>query len=712
MISAPIVKAEFGFDTTADYTGEAFYTPPSLLQEAPQPVVVDNEEKSGETVPPIKLLRQKFKNRAEKKQEQIYELAPTASDLYSGEVETSEYASKEVEDNFEEMTSEEFEIDEDFDSEQEEPKKRRFFKRNKKDVAQENSENIVLDCEKVDYDTQNYLIKATGDVSVLFVKQNTTVKADVITFDRISNTIKAEGDVRIVKGGKVITGDYIFVDMNEENAIIENPYTISDNIVMRSKKGIVYGDRIVQEDGTLNVQNSFPINFHTGNRGPQMRRMLLPKSNTLTEDMSNGIINLEAKEIKITQKGDLEIISFKKPRLYKGDRLIFKTPSVKFYTNKNHDYIETDHWEVGSIRGLGLYAGPGFVAPLPKGSVFKFIPMVNYKSGFGIGALGRFSSGTNHTMAAYGTAVDKVLVYGKQDLDDDVFLHYSVNSYMPEWFMGRRRPKYGAALVYEKGYTSPNFILKGHRSEFKHRIEGGYFQDLDFDSGFEKIGTSGIGTTRFRYMAQVAQNFYSYINKEEQKALSLDFISQLSSAIYGTGDTQVVGRVGPMLHTQYKRWMQDLGYYFAVMDDNTPMRAFDQYRYGQQSLYIREYYRICRWLTLSWFGMITLSNDSPNGRTFQENSIYFSFGPDDLKLNLGYDFERDTLRCTVEVMMDAKGTNVEYEKLEIKQDNKTKKAEKKEEPKKQSPSKYAAPVQQPVLERAVVENVKVHEDVL
>ena len=78
---------------------------------------------------------------------------------------------------------------------------------------------------------------------------------------------------------------------------------------------------------------------------------------------------------------------------------------------------------------------------------------------------------------------------------------------MPEWFMGRRRPKYGAALVYEKSYHSDNFLLKDKHSSFRHRVEGGYFHDLDFDSNYEKIRGQDIGTTRFRYMASASQNF-------------------------------------------------------------------------------------------------------------------------------------------------------------------------------------------------------------
>lgn len=709
------VRAEFGFDTTADYTGEAFFAPPSLSKPAQSNMYSTNQyyddgpsEETSHTTPPIKQLRIKLKERERAKEQKLYELAPTAADLYSGEVETSEYASKEVEENFEEMNPDGF--DADVESLEVEKQKKPLFRKKKQEAKNEDTENIVLDCQKLDYDTNNYIVYATGDVKVEFVKQKIVVKSDVITFDRLNNTIKAEGNVRILKSGKTITGDYIFVDLNEENALIEKPLTHSTNMEMRSERGYVYGDRIVQEKGVLEVKDSFPIDFHSGNRGPKMRTMLFPKNETLTEDISKGIVTFQAQDIKIEQKGEHEIITLKKFRLFKGDKKIFRTPSVKIYTNKKHDYAETNHWEIGSIRGLGLYAGPGFVARLPHGSVLKIMPTVNYKSGFGVGGVGRFSSGTNHTMFAYATAMEKFLAYGKQELDDNLFLQYATNSYMPEWFMGRRRPKYGMSLVYQKGYSAKDFLIKGQSSAFRHRFEGGYYHDLDFDKNFEKIRGGAIGTTRFRYMAEARQNFYSYKNEEELKAFRVSLVSQLSSALYGTGDTQIVGRMGPSFHMQYKRWMQDITYYFSVFDDNTPMRRYDAYRYGQQSLYLREYFRICRWLTVSWFGMMNLTNDAPNGKTFQENGFYVSLGPDDLKFNLGYDFIRETLRCTVEIMMDAKGTRVEYDRFEITQDNKSKKSEKKKSTSKPNPN--VAPVNFKVLDKAVVENVKEHEDVL
>ncbi|MBR1776833.1 LPS-assembly protein LptD [bacterium] len=701
--------AEYSYVDSNDFTGESFFQSPTL-ETSKKP---EKGLSRTPTTPPLKKARLMIQDKVQTRKDNMSQFAPTNPDasIYKTETDTSEYASKEVKEEFDEnMMPDGFEADE--ESIEENKKARRLFGKNsKQDFAQdsENTEDIILDCENVDYDTNNYCIYAKGNVNVEFVKQGTVVKADVITYDRMNNTIKAEGNVRILKNGQTITGDYIFVDMNEENALIENPTAKTGSIAIHSQKGYVYGDKIVQENGELTVEGDFPINFGSKSRGPKTSSMLLPKNQTITEDMEKGLIYVDLKELKITQKGDLETIRIKRANIHKGKHTILKIPALKIYTNKNHDYAETNCWEIGTLRGLGLYAGPGFVFELPKGSVLKAIPMLNYKSGFGVGAVGRFHSGTNTTQAAYGTAASKILIHGRQDLDDNLYLEYGMNDYLHEWFLGRRRAKYGIGLVYDKGYASEGFLLKDRMSSFRHRIDLGYYQDSDYDNHFRKLSGSLIGTTRARYMAEASQNLYKHINKDKQTALSFDIASQLSAALYGTGDTQIIGRIGPRMHMQYKRWMQDIGYFQSVYDDNTPMPVFDAYRYGKSNVYLREYFRICKYLTLCWFGSMNLSNDSPNDRTFQENSFYFSLGPDDFKVNLGYDTVRENTFFSFEVMMNAKGTKVSYDKLEIKQD---KKAQKDEKPKEEKKSDFQNSEKAPVLQRAVVEDIKTVEDVL
>lgn len=708
LITVNTAFADFGFADPSDFTGDSFFLPPSQLEESQQP---QEEKKRKATMPPIKkvrlILKKKFKERDANKMQ----YAPTApeEDVFSAKAETSEFASKEIEENFEDMMPDGFEADEQSVAEH---KKKRFW--TKKDKTQnvadeEDTENIILDCENMDYDAATYCMVATGNVNVEFVKQQTNIKADKITYDRANNTIKAEGNVKILKNGQTITGDYIFVDMNEENALIENPKTRTATIEIKAKKGYVYGDKIVQENGSIDVDESFPIRFRSANRGPIMSQMIVPKSETLTGDLENRLVKVKVKDVKITQKGDLEIIGIRHATVFKGKYKLIKVPALKVYTNKNHDFAETNSWELGSLRGLGMFIGPGFVFEMPNASVLKVMPFLNYYHRVGVGAMGRFQSGTNMTQVAYGTSQSKILVRGKQRLDDNLYLQYGMNDYMNEWFLGRRRPKYGLDLVYDKSYSSSDFLLKNRTSTFAHRFDFGYYHDIDEDKNYDRLHGAQIGTLRARYMAQAQQNLWQYRNEEKQTAVTFSLSSQFSAALYGTGDTQVIGRIGPALHTQYKRWMQDIGYFHSVYDDNSPLPVFDAYRYGKSNVYLREYLRLNRYLTVSWFGSINLSGDSPNGKPFQENSFYISVGPDDVKFNLGYDFIRENTFFMVEVMMDAKGTHVDYDRLEIKQD---KKAQKKNEIEEEEEEKDYKSPKAPVLQHAVVEDVKVIEDVI
>lgn len=707
--------AEYSFVDSSDFTGDAFFTPPAL-KEKEEAVQKSNDMGRTPTPPPLKKLRLKIKKKLKERDAKKNELAPTApqEDVYAAGAETSEYASHEIKEDFDEtMMPDGFEADQESMEDNQNVKKHFWQRKPKKSQAeiQEEEDNIILDCEKVDYDTDSYCVVANGDAVINFVKQNTIVKADKITYDRMNNTIKAEGNVRILKNGQTINGEYIFVDLNEENALIEKPIAQTATVSIHSEKGYVYGDRIVQEKGELVVDKSFPINFRSINTGPQMSTMLVPKDETLTNDMESGRITLKVRDIKITQKGDLIVADLKKASLFRGDKKIIKLPPAKIYTNKNFDFAETASWELGSIRGLGMYLGPGHVFEIPGGSVLKVMPILNYNHGFGIGGIARYSSASNWTQAAYGTADSKFLIRGRQKLDDHLYLQYVMNDYSREWFLGRRRPKYGASIVYENGYAKEGFLLKNQMSSFAHQFDFGYFQDIDEDSSYKKLGGSELGTTRTRYMAQINQNFYTYKNEEKQAAATLGVVGQLSAALYGTGDTQVIGRIGPVLHLQYKRWMQDIGYFHSAYEDNTPMPVYDSYRYGKSNVYLREYIRLNRYLTLSWFGSMNISNDAPNDKTFQENAFFISFGPDDIKFSIGYDFIRENTRFMVEVMMDTKGTKVEYDRLEIKQDKKAKKSND-EDYKEEQKTDFQNSQKAPVLQHAVVEDVKNMEDVL
>jgi len=136
--------------------------------------------------------------------------------------------------------------------------------------------------------------------------------------------------------------------------------------------------------------------------------------------------------------------------------------------------------------------------------------------------------------------------------------------------------------------------------------------------------------------------------------------------LYGTGDTQFVARIGPSLKMQYKNWMQGITYYLSGYNDETPMPRYDSYRYGRQSIHITEAFRLTKYLSVGWSGYINLSDDSPNGKMFQENAFLASVGPDDFRIIFGYDFVRQRTYFGINVAFNPKGTKVEFDKMVIK----------------------------------------------
>ncbi len=700
--------AFFGLTSPSDYTGDSIIGAPlKSVEEADKPVS-NTKEQSG-TVPPLKKLRLKYRDKykkffGEQQPNQFLEMEPEA-DVTEPDKDSMEQP---AEDN---LTVKK--------------EKKRWFKRKKKDSGEKNvsdtvqkqetekkltvqkdsteiQERVVMNCEKMDYDNEKAVITAHGNVEITMPEQGVTLYADNVVFDKVANTITANDKVLIKKNGLEVTGDYIFIDLNEENALISHPVSCFSQLEINAKEANLHENVVTQTDGSILFKKSSPFFFRSGKRGPRMEDMLTHKEDTLSDDLEDGRYKIKVTKMVINSEKEHDTFLVQKATIYKDGKKILTLPRTKFYTNKNHDYAEGDFIEIGSKRDAGVYLGPGVVFKLPKGAALKAVPFVSYKDEIGFGGLLRFNSGTNETYLLYGSQRDKFIGRGIQDLDDDLHIEYATNDYMNEWFLGRARPKYGISLVYDKSYLNKSFLGGERDMTFRHRVSGGWYKDIEEDRYYKELNGTGKETTRFKYMAEMDQTLWDRKNEEDLTWLRLSLVGQLSSALYGTGDTQVVARVGPRLHSQYKRWMQDIGYFQSAFQDDTPMPVYDAYRYGASNAYIRETIKLNKMLALSWFGSVTLSNDTYTNKLFQECAFYVSLGPDDLRLNIGYDFVRENVYFTVDVGIDPKGTEVKYDKLEIKNpDNLGKKKE--DTPKQQSV--FGRARKAPVLKNAIVEDI-------
>lgn len=538
------------------------------------------------------------------------------------------------------------------------------------DTAPKNQ--ALLDCDYMEYFADRTELEANGNVVMFFPENNSTIKADKMIYNQTSNLVKAFGKVVLISDGKELLGDYMQVDMNEENAFINNPETGLFQIKARAKKGYMYGDKIIQEQGNLCVTKKTMINIKAEMFGPDLDTMYVaPQDKSFYMKDSHGEkFKIKTDELIINSKKEHDTLTLKHAEVYFNNKKIGTIPSITMHTNKSQDYVEANFPEIGTLTNMGLYAGPGFVFDTPRGTTLKVVPMFNYDGGgdtpIGFGSIVKFKSATNKVDMGYGTANKVFIMAGIQKLDDNLYFQYGMNRYIDDWFMGYRMAKVLGELVYHNDFEKSDFFGKDKDIMFSQRIAAAYAQD---GSGSAPLldGEGRVGTMRFKYMAEAAQTLYKLSDIYTSPINArLDILEQGSAAVYGTGDTQTVARIGPRLHSQYKAWMQDVGYFLSAYNDNTPLIGYDMYAYGRSNVYLRESYRLCKYLTLSWFGSLNLSNDSWNGNMLQENGFYFAIGPDDVKLNIGYDTVRQMSFVTMAMHLDAKGSTVEYKKMIIK----------------------------------------------
>ena len=535
-------------------------------------------------------------------------------------------------------------------------------------VPNEEPQNIILTCDDMYYSHTNAVMQARGNAVIEFQEQNAKLYADELNFYNNDNIITATGNVKVVKEGQEILGDYIKVDLNTENIIVDKPYSKIFKISVSAKQSCLVGKDLIQDEGTIEVDDDLPINIHPQGKLRYLKDLMVKEENKvyLTKKIENNDLRIKVGKITLDSKKNNNILYLKDAEFFIKGKRILKIPHIRFCSNKTGDYIEGNYPEIGSIQDVGTFIGPGWAFDLPKGATLKVAPLFVVKDKVGFGGLAKFKTGTNETELYYGTSQHLWVLRGKQKLDDNLYFQYGVNHYLDDWFLGRNKAKYGFNLVYGRAYESDNFLYKNLKARMTTRTDIGMFQDARRDKYYKRLHGQDIGTFRARTMLEGIVSLYDYLNEDKLTSANLSVVAQGSAAIYGTGDTQFIGRLGPRLRTQYRRWMQDVGYFQSVYSDYTPMPVFDKYRYGKANLYAHEYLRLCKYLTVAVIGAYNLSDDYYGKERFSECGVYASIGPDDLRLDIGYDFIREQAYVNIQTLMNAKGAKLNYDKLVIK----------------------------------------------
>lgn len=544
-------------------------------------------------------------------------------------------------------------------------------------LKQNKGENlVVLDAKDIYYIEEDDEIIAENQAIVKFPKQKITMKADRFVYSNSANIVKAIGNVKINYSGKDIFCDYVQVNVNEEEISFENMNAEFPNTIVKAESGVSRNNTLYLFNGYLSSEGDKRVGLPSRRLKGFQPDNLMPISEDdkffiqpyLSKDDN---VRFDSERVIINAKRDHDVVTLKDTKIHYGNNKIFRIPSLTAYMDKQHNSFEANYPEFGSIARLGMFIGPGVVLEVPRAGTLKFIPFLNYrKSTVGFGGSLRYHSAHNLTELSYGSVSDIFVLKGHQKLDDKLDLNYGMNYFMDQWFLGGMMPKYALELAYKDAYKVKSTFRKGLDLSYQHRFNFGYYHNSMYNMYAERFKSGNIGTFRARYMAQVEQELYKYNDMENFRAFSLSALMQGSAALYGTGDTQFIGRLGLRAHSQYKYWMQDISYFLTAWDDHTPMSRFDAYRYGTSSLNVREALKICKFLSVAWSGTISLSDDASNGKLFQENAFLFILGPEDVKLTFGYDFLRRRTYITLGFSLNTTGTALNYKTLEIKNPDK------------------------------------------
>lgn len=525
--------------------------------------------------------------------------------------------------------------------------------------AQKVKTEVSLKSDKVFYNQETNEVEAVGNVSIITMPDNNKVTAQRAIYSRPNNTIKLFGDVVLYKDGGKIVGDYMSINLADENVLINEPNADYANFKITAKEGHAFANQIVAIDGELRVVQDVKTVVESHGFGRFYDEEIfsdLIKPDDLTKKRSDDF-KIRTGEIIIIPHKDHDEITFKNADLYYKKFKLATASDIQIYTDKEQNYVEANVPELGSISDFGSYVGYGKVFKMPYGGTIKVVPVLVEDDGIGIGAIVRMRSQRNKLHAGWASSSENLVVRGKYKFNKDLWIDYGRHAYFDEWFFGHRRPGYIAQLVYHKAYDVPDL-----RSNFTHRITAGYVADYAEENDEQE---HMLGTMRFRYQAELSKDIYQWGDTEQDVWLRLQGVARAAATLYGTGHATGFVGIGPYIKSRVNRWGSIIGININGTADASPL-LWDDYTYGKISIYLNESIKLHKYLSIGYRGMISPLKDNYKDDLITENRIYVMVGPEDTKVMVAHDTIRKHTTFDFLFLLGSDKFSTKFDKLTVK----------------------------------------------
>lgn len=524
--------------------------------------------------------------------------------------------------------------------------------------AKKTPSKMTLDCEKMEYNHETGELNALGKVILKSYPEKTKITADKAVYDRETNIIKLFDNVSLYKDNGIVKGDYMVINLNEENILINEPVGEFMTFRITGREGYAYANQLETINGNIELAQKIEATLASYGFGTYYDEDIVP-SKLVDFEMRkkrSEPYRLKTKEIIIKSEKDHDNITLKGTDIYYKKFKLASVSNLEITTDKNQNYVETNMPELGSIGDFGTYIGPGFVFKTPGSSTLKVIPIVGYGDGnFGIGAVVRHRSKRNWVEGAYSTATKNLVVRGKYSLNDRFKIEYARHGYVDDGIFGHNRPGYLMQLTYEDGWHIADL-----NATFKQRISGGYVSEY-LEHHQEDHNN---GTMRLRWMGELSKNIFEIGNREQEMFIRTDAVAQAAASVYGTGDTLGLFRLGPSISSRVKAWGSRIYFTVGGVHGHSPY-VFDDYRYGKVSITIDENLRLGKYFALGYRGTFSPLKDNYEKKMITENKFYFMLGPEDVKVALSWDSVREIAAFDIIFLVGSDNAKIKYDKLTI-----------------------------------------------
>jgi hypothetical protein len=510
------------------------------------------------------------------------------------------------------------------------------------DTTLKGTVQIVADDTEYDQSTNCFI--GTGNALALISGQNSKLEADSIVYNQSTQVMDARGNVKIYRNGDLSTGSSFKFNAASGDYLVTDATTGVNGTTVTARKALGMNGGIHFKDGSLEM-NSPVYMYRSTAFAPKSYGEMISDKNSHPDAYlpSKPSFRFRANRMvyeKYKTEGNLTVFG---GRIETGN---FSVPIGKMVMNIGNDgpVFPVVPFLGNNLQTGGTSFGPRMTTVMPNGGLLSWAPMVQLggatldslngtkTKSFGLGDQIMYNKDNLQVQQAFGGTTGIFVASLKYKIYKKTKLQMGMNRYLDDGMFGTRRAKYNLEI-----YDNHSISKVPYMSQVNFRSSFGWYQDnpqlLASTSAANQAlyGAAAVNSTTqnkaFKLQEQITGTTHPLFRVGDTNYGMKGYIyAGAAGRGYSTGQSSLVGQIGPAFDIYANRVRLQTGYTTAAVRGSSPF-VFDQYTQGTQSCYVTGDYKFSKYLTAGGTYGYNLSSSIP----YQE-SINVAVGPPDFKI--------------------------------------------------------------------------------